>query len=403
MTEDAVPESTAYRYAWSKDDADPEMTLDQFVKQFKPSMVDNSDGTKPWIWVCRKQPERVKEDEALKEGSKILQELTARVEEIKNDDAIPARSSKKTGLKGKKEVREEAQAETTKKLQELAKKTGLVSGKWLSFAAGEKVDMIWSQIAKSVIEGPLSKTAAFGAKVATSSGDTSQHLICVYVPDVFDKDAITEVMQVLLEEHGLFLSGVKSNLYTMLKIDSKHPSGLQSTTWKNAQIISDDKAKELRQTYWDGGRDASKAYKEKQEKKKAAAENAASSSKPQLKKKQADEDMFGDDDEEEEEDEEAAARKAALKAKTKKAPAPPAAAKKRAKVDSDDEDEDEPKKKKPASKTAKKAESDDEEEAPAPKKKPASKKAAPKKRAKADSEDDEEEDEPPKKKRAGRK
>lgn len=36
-------------------------------------------------------------------------------------------------------------------------------------------------------------------------------------------------MKVLLRHHGMNLSGVKSNLYTALGIDSKHASGLPST------------------------------------------------------------------------------------------------------------------------------------------------------------------------------
>jgi hypothetical protein len=104
----------------------------------------------------------------------------------------------------------------------------------------------------SVVSGPLAATCAFSVKVATSPADggSSQHLICVYMPDVYDKDAVTEVMnmkfdsksylcltdapapqvmKVLLRNHGLNLSGVKSNMYTALGIDSKHPSGLPST------------------------------------------------------------------------------------------------------------------------------------------------------------------------------
>lgn len=101
-----------------------------------------------------------------------------------------------------------------------------------------------------MVEGPLAATSAYRVKVATSpeSGSASQHLICIYIPDVYDKDAVTEVritplvliewagteatrqvMKVLLRNHGMNLSGVKSNMYTALGIDSKHPSGLQST------------------------------------------------------------------------------------------------------------------------------------------------------------------------------
>ncbi len=50
--------------------------------------------------------------------------------------------------------------------------------------------------ADSLVSGPLSATSAFLAKVATSpQNDTSNysHLICVYMPDVYDQDKVTEV------------------------------------------------------------------------------------------------------------------------------------------------------------------------------------------------------------------
>ncbi len=92
----------------------------------------------------------------------------------------------------------------------------------------------------SIISGPLSTTSVFLAKVATSpQNDTPNysHLICVYMPDVYDQDSVTEVrgpdchshplsltprvlrpqvMKVLLRNHGMNLMGVKTNLYTSI-------------------------------------------------------------------------------------------------------------------------------------------------------------------------------------------
>ncbi|KAF7321526.1 Protein RER1 [Mycena kentingensis (nom. inval.)] len=342
--EDGIP-SQQYKYAWSPDS--PQIPTHLLAQQYKPSMVQN-EGDNPWIWVQKntpEEPENLDEDAAIAEGKTILSALTARVEEIKNDSSIPARSSKGTAKKaavaGKKEVREAAQAEATENLNAVAVKHGFVSGKWLSFATTDKVDMIFNNIATSLIQGPLSKTDAFCIKVATSEEGKSQHLVCIYVPDIYDKEALARVMRVLLGEHGMALSGVKSNLYTALKIDSKHPSGIQSTTWKNANIIPDDEAKQLRDGFYEdlaAEKDEAKVQKTLAKAKAAAA----AKEKPQLKKKTED-DPFGDDDEEEEEDEEEAQRKAELKAKTK-----PVSKNKRPKSVSDEEDESEderPKKK----------------------------------------------------------
>ncbi|KAJ7188647.1 hypothetical protein C8R46DRAFT_27351 [Mycena filopes] len=338
--EDKLP--TKYTYAWTEDS---ELPLADFVKKYKPSMVQN-DGTKPWIWVKGSSPSQEDKgaEEALEEGEALLKEITARVEEIKHDASIPARSSKKTGAKGKKEVREEAQAEATEKFKEIAVKHGFVSGKWLSFAPPDRVDAIWSSLATSIVSGPLAATAAFRAKVATSpdGGNATQHLICIYMPNVYDKDAVTEVMKVLLREHGMSLSGVKSNLYTALGIDSKHASGLPSTTWKTTALLSEKEAKALKDAYFENLNEA-----------KAAAPKAATADKPaaakpaakaQPKKKQVEDDPFASDDDGEDGEEEAQ-RKAVVKSKVKA----PVAKAKRAK-DSDDEgdesEEERPRKKK---------------------------------------------------------
>ena len=49
----------------------------------------------------------------------------------------------------------------------------------------------------SLVSGPLNPTTAFLAKVSTSSESDNpgvqQHLICVYISDVYDKPSVTEV------------------------------------------------------------------------------------------------------------------------------------------------------------------------------------------------------------------
>ena len=50
----------------------------------------------------------------------------------------------------------------------------------------------------SLVSGPLSSTSTFLAKVATSpQNDTPNysHLICVYMPDVYDQGSVTEVRE----------------------------------------------------------------------------------------------------------------------------------------------------------------------------------------------------------------
>ncbi|KAG6902376.1 hypothetical protein C0995_000938 [Termitomyces sp. Mi166 len=292
-----------------------------------------------WIWVQGSASTR--EDtgiqDAIEEASALLKEVTEKVEAIKS---IPLRSNKKTGVKSKKEVREQAQAEAAEKLKEIAIRHGYVSGKWLIFASADKVDTIWTKLAsmpvvlntacyltntpmtESLVSGPLASTFAHLAKVATSpeSQDSTsyQHLIFWLVEML--KLADRKVMRTLLQNHGVSLSGVKSNLYTALGIDSKHASGLPSTTWKNAALISDAESKELRDAFF-ADLASNKITSEEnrpQAVKGDLAAAAPSKSKPKFKKKDAD-DPFATDDDDADNDEDEKKRKQELQAKVKKA------------------------------------------------------------------------------------
>ncbi|KIK67496.1 hypothetical protein GYMLUDRAFT_37628 [Collybiopsis luxurians FD-317 M1] len=297
--EDTVPES--YKYSFSPTTSD--LSLKDFLAKFRPSMVEN-DGTKPWIWATKeKRPSFANTNRlaAIEEGSETLKDITDQVESIKNDPSIPTRSNKKTGAKSKKEVREELQATAREKFKEIAQKHNYLCGKWLIFAPAERIDMIWSNLATSLIEGPLAKTPAFSAKVATSPPDANpnhQHVICLYLPDVYDKNTVTEVMKILLRNHGFNLSGVKSDLYTVLGIDSKHPSGIPSTIWKNKDILSDQEIKELKDTFFkelNENKGVTNVQTSSNAEPSASASTPAASSKLKPKKKK---DTFASDDEE---------------------------------------------------------------------------------------------------------
>lgn len=70
----------------------------------------------------------------------------------------------------------------------------------------------------SLVSGPLAETSAFQAKVATSPQEENpnyQHVICVYMPDVYDKDAVTKV--------GVVISSFNRNVLKSLGYASSPP------------------------------------------------------------------------------------------------------------------------------------------------------------------------------------
>ncbi|KAI0034704.1 hypothetical protein K488DRAFT_77104 [Vararia minispora EC-137] len=259
-SDDMVPDMSCYPYAW-KDCSNSGLTISEFVAKYRPSMVQD-DGTKPWIWVISGRGPPNEEsgiNKAVEEGSALLEEVTEKMKKIQNDPTIPVRANKKKGTKSKKELREAEQAQATEKLKAISTRSGFVSGKWLVFAPAERIDAIWTAVAMSLVSGPLSATVAFSAKVATTPKPEMpnyQHVICIYMPNVYDKNAVIDVYKVLLRSHGLSTNGVKPNLYTHIGLDSKHPSGIPSTAsqasvWKSTTVLPDTEIKRLRDAYFE--------------------------------------------------------------------------------------------------------------------------------------------------------
>ncbi|KAG1818345.1 hypothetical protein EV424DRAFT_1472765 [Suillus variegatus] len=282
-SDDAVPQE--YPYFWSKGSS---IALPDFLMKYKPSMVQN-DGTKPWIWVegSKQNPDTSESNAAaaISEAAALLKEVSQRVEEIKEQMS-------------KKDVREKVQADATEKLKDISIRHNYVCGKWLIFAPADKVDLIWSKIATSLVSGALASTCAFLTKVSTSPANETphyQHVICLYIPDVYDKEAVTDVMKVLLRNHGVNLSGVKSDLYTGVGLDSKHSSGIPSTVWKNTTLLADSEIKGLKDIYFSELNVASTSVAKPDEKKDQPS--TTTKKKPVLKKKTQEDDPFASEDE----------------------------------------------------------------------------------------------------------
>ncbi|KAG1860820.1 translation initiation factor eIF 4e-like domain-containing protein [Suillus subluteus] len=280
-SDDAAPRE--YPYFWSKGSS---IALPDFLTK--------------WIWVegSDRNQDTTESDAtaAISEASALLKQVSQRVEEIKNDDSIPMRSNKKTGAKSKKDVREKVQADAAEKLKDISIKHNYVCGKWLIFAPADKVDVIWSKIATSLVSGALASTCAYLTKVATSPSNETphyQHVICLYIPDVYDKDAVTDVMKVLLRNHGVNLSGVKSDLYT--GAGNKHSSGIPSTVWKNTSLLADSEIKALKDAYFSELNIASTSTEKPDEQKDQPS--IAAKKKPILKKKTQEDDPFASEDE----------------------------------------------------------------------------------------------------------
>jgi hypothetical protein len=185
------------------------------------------------------------------------------VDPLKNDDSIPVRANSKKGLKSKKEAREEVQEKVTKALMEIAVKYGFISGKWcvstagtllrpdaiarLVFTEGRNVDSTFRKLAESLVSGPLAETSVTAVRCTTTplstvDGQESRYSITVHFPNAYDADEVRSVrlarlpatardrdtvllqlMKHLLRRHGLKLTGVKPDIYSLIRESSKSP------------------------------------------------------------------------------------------------------------------------------------------------------------------------------------
>ncbi|CEL52605.1 hypothetical protein RSOLAG1IB_05810 [Rhizoctonia solani AG-1 IB] len=294
-----------YKYSWKPSSA---LSIDEFLKKYKPTTV-LDDGTKPWIWVRRLEhepldsvspPDVDSEDKhsnatVIERAQKLLEDYTEKIASIQKDESIPIRANKKKGLRSKKEVREEIAAEATKKLKEISQESKLTCGKLLFFSQAEHIDGAFSRMARELTNGALSKTSAFCLKVATTPMDVlpnHRYLICLYLPDIYDKVAVAEVLRTVCQSTGIRPNSAKTDLYTVIGLDSKHPSGIKSTVWNPTDLIPDAELKALTEAYWNEAN--KKVVSTDAEATSKITEGTKKKTSKRPRKQESDDDLFDD-------------------------------------------------------------------------------------------------------------
>ncbi|KZT51984.1 hypothetical protein CALCODRAFT_502833 [Calocera cornea HHB12733] len=252
--------SEMYRYRWTPSH---ELSLERFLSKYKPSRT-KDDGRHPWIWIERPVAESHLWDEGAADMARgILAEATEKVLEIKRDRAVPWHADGETGVRSKQELQEEVRAQAVIDIERICRESGATCGKWIFFVPRHRIDRVWLRLARSVVEGDLATTVAWEAKVSTVRTDDTdkQHLICLYLPNIYEKKAATEVLEVLVGQVGLTPMHAKPDMYTHIGLYTKHPSGIRPTIWKAKDLLSEEALQELQNEYGSShrGRKQSKA------------------------------------------------------------------------------------------------------------------------------------------------
>ncbi|KAI8851447.1 hypothetical protein BC829DRAFT_386753 [Chytridium lagenaria] len=192
-------------------------TIDDFLKNFKPSQVTCSQCA--WISVSDETGRRSSRfrrptliDDPLSECQIVLNNLE---EKLKNGEpqAIhgPIRGGK-IKMKTKIQIRNGA-CEST------------LTGKWVLFSDTDHIDDTWAKVAKDVVQGRLGSSA----KVAPKDSAQSMHLICVYVEDFTDIDDVRRL-----------------DLFTRAGIYSGNKWGLSPSIFTGASVRTDAVETEMR-------------------------------------------------------------------------------------------------------------------------------------------------------------
>jgi hypothetical protein len=121
---------------------------------------------------------------------------------------------------------------TTKDMERLARTYNILCGKWMIFVPTNRVDAIWSLIARGVVDGKLRRTA----KVGTSrKGRVQSHVICMYTTnwlDTEEREEVAKQIQKLLSHTEVKKMSYKPDLYTYLGIYGGAMEIVDSKQWK---------------------------------------------------------------------------------------------------------------------------------------------------------------------------
>ncbi len=173
-----------------------------------PSIIKNED--ERWVWANNFQPprrfqKRTKPDEDTTALRKVVKDFSSKV----SDDR---ESSWLTLDKGRYKV-----PLTVEAIDNLARKNGILGGKWLIYRSRGEIDSSWLTVARAT----FGETLGIGAKVSTAEEDTAKrHVICIYTQNYLDLDDVERVRG-LLRDMGFTESlCYKPDIYTYLDIYS---------------------------------------------------------------------------------------------------------------------------------------------------------------------------------------
>lgn len=111
-------------------------------------------------------------------------------------------------------VRSDNQQPTVDNLADLARQFDVLEGKWMVFSRPDKIDEIWSKIARTTYAGNL----GVSSKVSARDDNVGSHVICVHTKDFTDRGDVDRVRNGLRRLGIKWKVGYKPDIYTYCDI-----------------------------------------------------------------------------------------------------------------------------------------------------------------------------------------
>lgn len=189
---------------FSVDDEAAGVSLDGFLARYPPSTTASSE----FAWICvqnaRRDPEEL-------EQAEDVDGLCAEWHALQERATLSAMQLSETHL------------------DYLARRFGVLSGKWMVFCSRREIDAVWDSVARATHSGMLGATGAkvSPAKPLTGNAYDDAHVICVYAVDYMNEAEVAGIKDALRRLNVPGKLSFKPDVYTYCGIYSGNPWGIR--------------------------------------------------------------------------------------------------------------------------------------------------------------------------------
>ncbi|GFF55479.1 UPF0696 protein C11orf68 homolog [Aspergillus udagawae] len=227
-----IPPTTLRRNARS-----PKEPVHDFLARLPPSTTKEED-VGPWVYVTDPHRKADPDEQAIanlvREGTELLHRFEDQKAELEAEHDRSRSKSKAALTRKLNPLRRTLEQD----IFALARKTGVVSGKWMMFITADRVDRYWEAVVTGTVSGQLGDAA----KVATDDGSGRPRLIAIYTRDYADRQDVKRVLEQMVDlglvkpdERPVYY---KCDAFTYLRIMSDNPYGLKASMASSRDMLA---------------------------------------------------------------------------------------------------------------------------------------------------------------------